>query len=258
VDAEKGFFVSIQEKKDNEQFALKAREFQVAMERYHQYDVYRKTGLLVSVLVVSLQILTVIHFYMTCFELKLLNSILAVLFAYMLADFVNGLIHMYMDNNTNYNSFFGPFIAAFHLHHLKPRYSDSHFLVVYFNESGTKFWLVFYLGILIGFQYLPAFPTTINLCLVSFGIFSSLAEVSHYWCHNSKNRLILILQRYRIFLPKKHHLVHHKMDNKNYAFLNGFSDPFINLIAGYLYQGYKNNSDAHAKAYQGAQTHNRS
>jgi len=39
-----------------------------------------------------------------------------------LADFVNGLAHMYMDNADDYVVSYGPLIAAFHQHHRVPAY----------------------------------------------------------------------------------------------------------------------------------------
>ena len=55
----------------------------------------------------------------------------------------------------------------------------------------------------------------------------------------------------------EHHKHHHLSDNINYAFLNGITDPILNKIALYLYNGYKNNADLHVLAYRGLQTSNR-
>jgi len=238
---------------------IKIKEFQTAMDRYNHGVFYKRTGMIVSIYIVTLQIITTIQFLQSYNFTKPESLIIPLIFSYILTDFINGLVHMYMDNNTKYKSTLGPFIAAFHLHHLSPKYTDRHALKIYFYESGTKFWLVIYLTILASTQYASIFSVNINFCLVCIGIFSSLAEVSHFWCHNSNNKnfFIKFLQNKRILLSKKHHLVHHVSDNKNYAFLNGFSDPLINLISNYLYAGYKNHSDQHAKAYKGQKTDNR-
>jgi hypothetical protein len=171
--------------------------------------------------------------------------------AYIVTDFVNGLVHMYMDNNTNYTSWVGPFVSAFHLHHSKPIYAKRHPIKVYFYESGTKFWLLAYLLVLAIFQKKLCLYYGLEFGLVCFGILSSVAEVSHYWCHNAtrKNKIIRILQKYRILLSKQHHAAHHMSDNTHYAFLNGITDPLLNVISKHCYDGYKNHSDKHTAAY---------
>ena len=245
---------------DSSLHEVKINEFQTAMDRYHNRIFYQKIGLFVSLLVVSLQITTAIQFYQLYPLIHPVKLILPFILAYLLADFISGLAHLYMDNNTHYKSVLGPLIAAFHLHHLTPRYTDRHPCKIYFYESGTKYWLVLYLGLLVWIQHRVELPIELNFCLVSFGILSSIAEVSHYCCHSShnKHRLIQLLQKYRILLCKRHHLVHHITDNKNYAFLNGLTNPLINWIAKHWYEGYKSHADLHAKAYTGTQTKNRS
>ena len=102
--------------------------------------------------------------------------------------------------------------------------------MIYFNESGPKFWLLPYLASVIALSYLGANEVLLTL-LIYIGILSSVAEVSHYLCHNSKATWVRHLQDLGLLLSKKHHNHHHDDDNKNYAFLNGMSDPLINYIA---------------------------
>lgn len=233
-------------------FDHKTLEFKIAMDKYNKHYIYNKFGLLISSLVVSMQILCI---YDLSYNINVDISIIAVCIilinSYILTDFINGIIHMYMDNNTNYKSIFGPFIAAFHIHHQQLSYKQKNPFLVYFAESGSKFWLAAYLIILIYLQNKIDINFYINLLLVTIGIFSSFAELSHYWCHNASidNKTILQLQKARILLSKTHHAKHHTKDNINYAFLNGITDPIINIIAKYLYKGYKNNSDLHVLAY---------
>lgn len=229
----------------------KIMEFEQAVVKFNQNPWYSKFNLIVSTLIIILQILTFLNvFYIE--KISLLEVMLAVIFAYIVTDFINGLVHMYMDNNTAYDSFFGPFIAVFHFHHFKPRYIDQHPLKIYFYESGFKFWLVMYLLILFALQHTTHIEPAINLFLVSFGILSSFAELSHYWCHNSNNQnyFISFLQKYHVLLNKKHHIHHHRFDNTHYAFLNGITDPLLNKIALRFYKnGYKNQADIHVAAY---------
>lgn len=237
----------------------KIRAFQQAMDAYYTHDFYQHMGLLVSILVISLQAITTLAVILDLQGTSPLTLIIPFLCAYVLTDFINGLVHMLMDNNSHYSSIVGPFIAAFHLHHLKPKYGNKHALKVYFYESGTKFWLVGYLVILALIQWTCHIPIGLHVCLVSMGVLSSIAEVSHFWCHNSdpENVVISFLQKTRVLLSKSHHRIHHTVDNKNYAFLNGMTDPLLNIISAWLFDGYKNNTDQHAKAYRGQETQNR-
>ncbi|MDA9272289.1 fatty acid desaturase family protein [bacterium] len=229
------------------------------MERYNNNRIYSKISLIVSIFIIGLQVAAVVGVFQLWRDTSLVNLMVSFVCAYIITDFINGLVHLYMDNNTNYRSTFGPFIAAFHFHHLKPRYTERHPLIVYFFESGTKFWLVLYLLILVWMQNQFQMRFEIQFCLTCIGVLSSFAEVSHYWCHNTKDQKTCVnfLQKHGVLLSKKHHMVHHLSDNRNYAFLNGISDPIINIIAHYFYDGYKKNADQHVRSYTGKQTANR-
>ena len=62
--------------------------------------------------------------------------------------------------------------------------------------------------------------------------------------------MVKFLQKYNILLSPSHHRYHHSHDNMNYAFLNGLSDPLINIIAKKMkFTGYKNNADQHVKSW---------
>ncbi len=229
----------------------KVNEFVQAIQKYLTQCRYKSFERLVSSLIISLQAITLFNLISTHEKTSYFCLVLVLLIAYIATDFVNGIVHMYMDNNTSYKSPVGPYIAAFHLHHAKYFYTKRHPLRVYFDESGTKFWLLLYLFVLTGMQFTICLGASLNTGLVAFGIFSSLAELSHYWCHNAteKNRLIVWLQNHYILLSKTHHKSHHCSDNIQYAFLNGITDPLINRIAKFCYKGYKNHADKHTKAY---------
>ncbi|NNM59633.1 MAG: hypothetical protein HKM04_07440 [Legionellales bacterium] len=230
---------------------IKFDQFNSAIEKYNTIPWYTKFETLLSVIVILCQSLSVINLFHT-YDLQGYTGFLgALLLAYIATDFVNGLVHMIVDNNSSYTSIFGPFIAAFHVHHYKLRYKDKHSIKIYFYESGHKFWLVIYLLLLVYVQQMMHMSQNLNLGLVFFGIFSSIAELSHYWCHKQKGNNIVItsLQKYHLLLSFKHHRLHHINDNMNYAFLNGMSDPLLNLIARHCYRGYKNQSDLHVTAY---------
>lgn len=235
----------------NQDLMIKVDALSAAMETYNTHWFYRHCGYVISFFVVLLQIVTLFNLYQTYDHTNTLILLLVFIFAFIMTDCVNGFVHMYMDNNTNYTSFAGPFIAAFHLHHSVPKYTKRNPIKVYFYESGSKFWLMVYLFVLVWVQQKGTLNYGINFGLVWFGILSSVAELSHYWCHNAtkKNTIIRCLQKYHVLLARKHHALHHTSDNVQYCFLNGMTDPLVNCIARYWYAGYKQHADQHIAIY---------
>jgi hypothetical protein len=236
----------------NSQEELKIIDFKNAMHRYENNKLYILLERLNSTVIITLQFITLFQFLLEFHSANSVMLLIAFCFAYLATDFINGLIHMFMDNNTHYHSCIGPLVSSFHVHHATIQYKNSHPLSVYFFGSGTKFWLSFYLMAVVIVQHYLKINEIFHFFLVSVGILSSFAEISHYWCHNStsKNRIISLLQKYGILLSKKHHSMHHRFDNRQYAFLNGATDPLLNLIAKYACVGYKNHADKHMQAYK--------
>lgn len=234
--------------------ALKQKEFNEAMLKFHSSKYYQLTYKVVSIINVSLEL--VLLYILFTLSVPFIWIIPVVFISYFITDFINGLVHLYMDNNDSYNSFYGPFIASFHLHHNTQKYKDKNLFLVYFDESGTKFWLVPYLIMVLIVSF-----TDINHVILSgmilVGVLSSFAEVSHYLCHNSQSKLVRFLQSIGLLLSMKHHEKHHNDDNTGYAFLNGMSDTLIDKIAKKFYKGYKDNSDKHYEKYEGEGTTNR-
>lgn len=231
----------------------KQQQFNQAMNLYETKKIYAVFSKIISTINIAGQIIILVFLWNkeSSFAMQMLSFIIA----YILADFWNGLVHMYMDNNEDYQSFWGPFIASFHLHHRTPKYKKNPVLVVYFNESGSKIWMA-PLEILI-ILLLPKLPVFVAFTVMYFFILSSFAELSHYFCHTIDGKVISFLQKTRIILHKKHHAKHHINDNVNYAFLNGISDPLINVIAKKFNFGYKKRTDRHYETYKGNDTKNR-
>ena len=234
---------------------LKQKQFNTAMELYDNGKGYRIFGRLVSIVNISLQIYLV--FLIFPLSIGLPKQILSLLAAYIIADFLNGLVHMYMDNNEDYTSIAGPLIASFHLHHRTPLYKNNSVPVVYFNETGSKVWLVFYLlAVLVLIKSGNISPVGLYV-LVYVGILSSVAEVSHYLAHNKHSGSVEVLRRTGLLLSSKYHAQHHMKDNVSYTFLNGFTDPLVNIISEKYFKGYKNTTDRHYERYTGPGTENR-
>lgn len=66
-----------------------------------------------------------------------------------------------------------------------------------------------------------------------------------------------LLGKVGLLLSKRHHVKHHLQDNCNYAILNGFTDPLLNLIAVTYCNGYKHDTDLHFANYAGVDSENR-
>jgi hypothetical protein len=232
----------------------KEEEYQKAMEAFHRNPFYNRASTVVSAIIMGLQAASLTGLEWLSYPIQYVLLFSA---SYIIADFINGLVHMFMDNNDNYTSPVGPLIAVFHLHHKHPLYTDRHPALIYVLESGSKNWLVLYLGIVVFAQHTFALAPSLNFALVMVGLLSSFAEVSHYLCHNSTNGTVRFLQKWGILLHPAHHAMHHEADNVNYAFLNGITDPMLNTIARHTCKGYMNRSDLHVMAYVGPQSSNR-
>ena len=232
------------------ELTVKQKQFNAAMELYTFRIRYRILDVSVSIINISLQI------YLLCRvwpqSIGFGHQVLSLIAAYALADFINGLVHMYMDNNDRYDSIAGPLIANFHLHHKIPQYKRNNLLLVYFTETGSKVWLVVYLLLVLFVLVVSDIRPAVSFTLVYIGILSSVAEVSHYLCHSSTSAMAGFLGNCGLLLSKRHHAMHHLQDNSYYAFLNGVSDPLLNRVAALCFKGYKHRSDLHYAAYVGA------
>jgi hypothetical protein len=227
------------------------QSFNAAMERFNSKRRYYWFGIAVATANVSLQGLLL--WRLREIHLTIGAWIGALLVAYVLTDFINGLVHMYMDAKDGYDSIVGPLIANFHLHHRTPLYTTRSLPVVYFMESGSKVWLVPCLAAVYWLSASGLIGPFLTHVLVFTGVLSSVAEVSHYLCHTSTSPLAKVLGNSRILLSKRHHAAHHLQDNVSYAFLNGLTDPALNLIAARLSPGYKHHTDLHYAAYDGGE-----
>lgn len=228
----------------------KQKQFESAMKLYENRKRYKLFEILVSITNISLQI-----YLLSCvlaLSIGFWRQAVSLIAAYLITDFINGLVHLYMDDNENYDSLAGPLIANFHLHHRTPRYRDHSLLMVYFNETGSKIWLVFYLAAVAVLFHLPFRNTVLLSTLTYIGILSSIAEVSHYLCHNSNSPVVMFLIRFKLLLAKREHARHHLNDNVSYAFLNGATNPLLDFIAGMFFTGYKNKTDLHYANYSGS------
>jgi Lipid desaturase domain len=231
-----------------ESLGQKQAEFASAIHRYESGPGYARFGHLVAIgnMLLPLVLLALGNAADTSWAWHVL------LFggAYFAADFINGFAHLLMDNHERYRGILGPIVANFHLHHARIKYAPRPIWAVYYLESRSKIWLLAVQLISLGL--VTVLPTTATLFVAYFALLSCFAEVSHYACHTLTGPWIERLGRWRVILPKTHHHRHHALDNVNYAFLNGLSDPILNVIARHFFAGYKTRSDLHASAHENA------
>ncbi|MBN1595558.1 hypothetical protein JW933_06495 [candidate division FCPU426 bacterium] len=234
---------------------VKQQQFNAAMEKYDKKPEYQLVGRVVSFAVIVLQVLLAV---LTISQsIGPAQQVLVFAAAYIAADFINGLVHMFMDNNDDYESPAGPLVASFHLHHRTPRYKKNNVLFVYYHESGAKIWLAFFLVFAVLGVWQGVLSGVAAYGVLYFSVLSSIAEVSHYLCHVPLSGMTRFLGQIGLLMSKRHHRPHHTEDNVNYAFLNGMTDPLLNVIAKHVYPGYKKTTDIHYAQYAGADTENR-
>lgn len=226
---------------------LKQKQFNAAMELYENRGGYKLFGKFVAAANISLQVFLLLR--VSGLSAGPAGQLAAVAGAYLLADFVNGLVHLYADHMDDYESLWGPLTANFHLHHKRPRYKDNSLPVMYFNESGSKVWLAPCLCALAWLSFQQGVNPVLLYTLVYAGILSSVAEISHYLAHNSNSPAAAFLARAGLLLGKRRHARHHLEDNVSYTFLNAFTDPLVDALAARFYTGYKNGTDLHYAKY---------
>ncbi len=232
----------------------KQQDFNAAMLRYHQQKRYIYMQKFISVFVILAQIILFVD--MSTFSLSVYWHIPIFFIAYFITDLINGLGHMYMDNSDKYRSWMGPYIASFHLHHRTPKYKDHNLFVMYFNETGTKLWLLPAYSVVLLLSYFEINEFVLTL-FIYIGVLSCIAELSHYLCHNSSAKSVRFLQKIGILLSMSRHKKHHAGSNEQYTFLNGMSDFIVDAIAKKLYVGYATTTDRHYETYDDKETKNR-
>jgi hypothetical protein len=239
------------------EFTEKQKQYNAAMDIYDKMPVYVRIGLAVSFINVGCQVLIGVFTFRQ--SIGPFRQVLVFAVAYILADFVNGLVHMYMDNADDYEAPYGPLIAAFHLHHRTPAYKIKPLAAVYWHESGSKIWLAMFQLAAVAAALLGAVSGAAMWGIFYFSVLSCVAEVSHYLCHvPNTNAFERFLGRVGILMNNRYHArEHHTKDNINYSFLNAMTDPLVDLIAKKLYTGYKETTDTHYAYYTGAGTENR-
>jgi sterol desaturase/sphingolipid hydroxylase (fatty acid hydroxylase superfamily) len=156
--------------------------------------------------------------------------------AWVLADFVSGLVHWFADSyGADDTPLFGPWlIRPFRQHHVYPRDICTHGLVLAIGNSCTLA-----VPLQAGVLYLLLTEDEVSITRAFLAFVTNLftiamvaTNVLHKWAHAEKtNWLISRLQRLRVFLsPAHHHLHHTKPFDSNYCITNGWLNPLLERI----------------------------
>ena len=221
----------------------KREEARQALARYHSDPFYARLGNAVSWAVLTGQGLLLLLTFRDTLGWGV--ALLALALAWLAADLLGGVVHLLMDHHDTYTGRLGPLTAAFHQHHTRPRYEEKPLPQVYFHESGFKLWLPPFLALGAGLALAGGLGPFALRVWAWTGVLSSVAEVSHYLVHSHHRRWAEVLASAGLLLSRRRHARHHREDNVGYAFLNGWSDPLLDLVARRWFPGYKRGTDLH-------------
>ena len=158
----------------------------------------------------------------------------SVALAYLVADFISGLVHFLCDNLGDENTpIVGQsFIKPFREHHDNPTEMVNHDFI----ETNGNTFLTCFIGLFITFWIVLGQEGSGWLFFSNFmlmlGIFISLTNQFHKWAHQREvPGWVGVLQKTGIILSPRHHGIHHRPPyEKYYCITSGILNPLLNRI----------------------------
>uniref|UniRef100_A0A6C0IMK7 Lipid desaturase domain-containing protein n=1 Tax=viral metagenome TaxID=1070528 RepID=A0A6C0IMK7_9ZZZZ len=167
---------------------------------------------------------------------SLFENVMYVIFSCITADFISGLVHIYLDNSkVNYSeTIIDYFKIGFQVHHLYPI-----FQWVYYKDFQPHYEAntIFFINIVMSIVNI----LTYNSLLIHYTLYLTLVmQMNHYWCHAiiTKKHVPYIvhkLQDFGLLLNYKVHAKHHITFDNSFCFVNGICDPIFNYISKHKY-----------------------
>jgi hypothetical protein len=165
-------------------------------------------------------------------------DIVAVLGGIYYADFFTGLVHIYLDHKRivpNSTSVLDDTAEGFQYHHKKPLFFTQN--RAFYNPLG-QFQILVYLTTPVHLTTaLVDFMTTgghwFFIGMYTYIMVATVSQIIHGYSHKSIQDtpfIILTLQNLNILLSKKQHHIHHANGTFNFAIVNGWSNPFLNIL----------------------------
>lgn len=188
----------------------------------------------------------------------------AMLVAWYLADFASGLIHMYMDyrpcaessrldelffyeghrGSPHYKalhreimaklSFFERLVFDFKIHHPRPLTLGRRDLLAQVWATIAVLTLPVSLLLNLAWAILPV-PSWFMAGAVTALIAGTLSQYFHGTLHRQVNPLIIpVMRRLRLLITVEAHALHHATLDRDFATINGWSNPVLNLVFNWL------------------------
>jgi ubiquitin-conjugating enzyme E2 variant len=159
-------------------------------------------------------------------------SLLAVIVALPVADFISGCIHWTFDTWGSEKVFFiGPrLIKPFRVHHAKPKdLLGTHYFTT-LADSAVAMIPVLLVALLIPLSTLAGQIAAVFLAGLSIAFLPT--NQIHKWAHMDRPPLVVrVLQKCRLILPPAHHDVHHGPPHTdNYCITTGWCNPLLSRI----------------------------
>ena len=142
-----------------------------------------------------------------------MSAIFQIIAAYVLADALSALYHLFTDRGYNTKGY----VFDFQNHHDHP-------------ETMTFDLQPMMIGVpmlIMGCWWLPWFN-------IPLGFFLAFAQIPHYYTHFPAPKWVKVLQDWHIFLPVEQHMIHHTHFDRDFCVISGWNNWWINRLAPYV------------------------